>query len=164
MKSPICEVCVKSGVLCSACNQKLADGKISENDLRLARLLYKLEEKQLTKNVSFSKTIDIGDMLLVLTEGNVANLIGRGGRIVRLLSKEFDKKVRIINSTDTKRALQDLVAPARVLGINILYTPNGEKTKVIIAKEDEDKLIAPLEVLQKAANALSNKEVVLVLE
>lgn len=161
MKSPICEKCVVERDLCDACQTKQKQGKLTEADISLARLLYKLEQKQLVKDPSFTRAVDLEKLFLIITHENVGNLVGRGGRVVRLLSKEMGKKVRVINGKDFKTSIRDLAAPARVTGINIVYAPEGEKTKVIIAEQDKYRLISDLATLEQAANELVDKEVVI---
>ena len=164
MKAPICEMCMNSGILCTACNQKLEEKKISELDVNLARLLYKMEQKQKIKDPSFTKTFELEELILVITGDNVPNLIGKGGRVVRILSKELGKKVRVINGTSLKAALADLLAPAPIQGINVIYRPEGEVTKVIISEQDTWRLIADIKTLEQAANILAGGEMGIIFE
>jgi transcription antitermination factor NusA-like protein len=161
MKSPICKKCVIERDLCEVCKKKHEEGTITEADISLARLLYKLEQKQFVKDPSFTRAIDFEKLFLIITHENVGNLVGKGGRVVRLLSKEMGKKVRVINGKDFKTAIQDLMAPARVTGINIVYAPEGEKTKIIVSNQDKYRLISDLETLTKAANELTEKTVLI---
>ncbi len=161
MKGPICEKCIVERDLCDVCKTKQKEGKLTEADISLARLLHKLEQKQLVKDPSFTRAVDLDKLFLIVTHENEGNLVGRGGRVVRLLSKEMGKKVRVINGKDFKTAIRDLAAPARVTGINIVYAPEGEKTKVIIAEQDKYRLISDLETIGKAANELAGKEIVI---
>ena len=161
MKTPLCEACTKSGILCAKCEEKKNAGEISETDVSLAQHLAKLDSRGFIKNASFDKTIDLGSLIIVVTSENVGTLVGRGGRVVRMLSKEMGKKVRIINGKDFKTAIQDLVAPARVTGINIVYATEGEKTKVIIPENDKYRLISDLATIEKAANELSEKTILI---
>ena len=160
VKAPLCGKCVEERDLCGACQQKSIEGKLTDADISLARVLNQLEKRQLVKEPSFERAVDLGNLILIVTTENVGNLVGKGGRVVRLLSKEMGKKVRVINGKDFKTSIQDLVAPARVTGINIVYTPDGEQTKVIIPTEDKYRLIADMPTIIKAANALSEKTVV----
>ncbi|MCK4327890.1 MAG: transcription elongation factor NusA [Candidatus Diapherotrites archaeon] len=161
MKGPLCEECVKSGILCDGCAEKQRNGEIGELDIQLARLLQKLEQRDLVRGASFERIFDINGLLVITTKGKVGPLVGKGGRVIRLLSKEFNRKVRVVSTLDDKTALRDLVAPARIQGINIVYKPGGEETKAIISREDKYKLITNLETLQKAANTIMDKAVVL---
>jgi len=152
------------------CPYRTMDIEINDLDIELARALHKIWEKEKTtstypqEETGFEKAIDAGDLVLVITHHNIGTLIGKGGRIVRQMTKHLGKKVRIINSKDTKTAIQDLVAPARLKGLNVVYTPEGEMLKAKIRKTDQDKLIAELPILQKAAEKISSQKIELELE
>ncbi len=161
MKGPLCEECIKSGVLCEECSKKLENKEISELDIEVARLLYKLEKRDLVRGASFERAHLIGNLIVISTKGRVGTLVGKGGRVVRLLSHELNKKVRVVSVSNMKSMLADLISPAKIQGINIVYKPSGEQTKVIISHEDKYKLIAPRETLEKAANLLSDRTIVL---
>lgn len=158
MQAPVCEDCIRSGVLCPECKKKLEDKRISEFDIELAALLYEMESQELVRNPSFEKVFSVDDLLLVLTRGDVANMIGKRGRVVRQLSKKFKKTVRIIKDEDLKTKMSDLVAPARLLGINVVYKGGEQETKVLVAEEDRNKLVAGIPTIEKAAQLLSNDE------
>ncbi|MCD4739927.1 KH domain-containing protein [archaeon] len=155
MKFPVCDNCIKSGILCPECTKKFEDKRISETDIELAALLYEMETKELIRNASFERTVIADDLLLVLTKGDVANMIGKKGRIVRQLSKRFRKTVRIIKDGDLKTKMEDLIAPARLLGINIIYKSGEQNTKLMISNEDQSKLITHKDILEKAARLLA---------
>ena len=158
MKAPICAVCISSECLCAGCNEKLECGEITRNDVDISKLLFRLKKKFSLHDVDFQKSIDINGFILILTSGDVASLIGRHGRVVRLISEELGKWVRIINVSDPRTIVQDLVYPARVYGLNILHTPEGEEYKVIVPKEDRSKLVMDDESLNKALDVLLNKK------
>lgn len=160
MKAPVCEVCLKSGIMCPGCENKLKSGAITQYDVDTAKLLYRMEQKALLDHASFERTIVLDDVLLVLTQGSVANLIGRGGRIVRMLSRELGKKVRIVcNSGDVRTVVQDLVFPARIFGVNVLYTKDGEEYTVVIPREDQRKITMDEITLRKAIYSIFQKKI-----
>lgn len=161
MKGPLCDECARSGILCEECSDKKSRGEISETDIQLAQLIDKLERRGLVHGATFDRAFPVEGLIVITTRGNVGSLVGKKGKVIRLLSKEFNRKVRIINNSDVKTALRDLVAPAKIQGINIVYKPKGDETKVLIAKEDKYKLIAPINTLQKIANQLTDKTVVI---
>lgn len=67
MQAPICEVCLKSDILCSACQDKLDKGIISNGDIEVAKYLYKLSEKM--KSIRDVKVLRIinSDALIIIT-------------------------------------------------------------------------------------------------
>ena len=64
MVLPVCDVCLKSGMLCQGCENKLKSGEITQMDLDIAKILYRVGDGK----IGFKKTIEIGDMVIIVTE------------------------------------------------------------------------------------------------
>ncbi len=163
MVLPVCDVCLKSGMLCQGCENKLKSGEITQLDLDIAKLLFKLGEGK----IGFKKTIEIGDVVIIVTEKeNVGKLIGKSGKIVRAISKKVGKKVRVMGEgSDFKEIARDIVAPARISGINIVYGRDGEeKYKIRVMKEDSRRLPARLDVLNDIMDQLSSEKTIIVID
>jgi transcription antitermination factor NusA-like protein len=165
MNVQICELCMKSNVLCSGCDDKLKKGKISEMDVKISRLLYKLKDKYNLENADFTKAIDLGRVVLVLTNKDVGMLIGREGKVVAEISQAVGKKVRIAEmSGDIKKTIADVVAPAKILGINKVYKSGGYVYKVRFSRREIKQLPVDINTLEKALKSLLDSEVMIVFE
>ena len=163
MVLPVCDVCLKSGMLCQGCENKLKSGEISQLDLDVAKLLFKIGNGK----IGFIKTIEIGEVVIIVTDKHqVGKLIGKGGKIVRAISKEVGKKVRVVGeNSDLRSVARDILAPARISGINIVYETDGQqKYKIRVLREDSRRIPTRLEVLNKIIKQLTNKETMIVLD
>jgi transcription antitermination factor NusA-like protein len=166
--APICEICLKTGILCSNCENRLERGEITKLDVEVAKLLYQLGTRfKGLKDVDFKKAIEIEDMvILLIRKGGAGTLIGKGGKIVKSISKKLDKRVRIIEDSKSNRGIaQDLLSPVRVLGINILFLPDGrEKFKIVVPKRDASRLPSTVTALQNILKYLTGKEMIISFE
>jgi transcription antitermination factor NusA-like protein len=163
MVLPVCDVCLKSGILCQGCENKLESGEITQIDLDIAKVLFKLGEGKL----GFKKTIEVGDIVIVVTEKDqVGKLIGKNGKIVRELSRTVGKKIRVVGyDSDLKAISSDILAPARVSGINVVYGTDGdEKYKIRVMREDSRKLPGRLDVLNEIIELLTDEKTIVVVE
>ncbi|MGZ7069839.1 MAG: KH domain-containing protein [Methanobacterium sp.] len=163
MVLPVCDVCLKSGMLCQGCENKLKSGEITQLDLDIAKLLFKLGDGK----IGFKKTIEIGDVVIIVTEKDqVGKIIGKSGKIVRAISKKIGRKIRVIGEgSDFTEVAADLVAPARISGINIVYGIDGkERYKIRIMKEDARRLPTKLDVLNDIMNQLTDKKTFIVVD
>jgi transcription antitermination factor NusA-like protein len=101
-------------------------------------LLLSLEERfPSLQNVYFHKTIDTDRTLaIVVGPGDVPRLLGYGGKIVKTLSEETRKNIRILeNGVDDRKFLEDLFAPLSIMTINTIWLPDGTtETRVILGK------------------------------
>ena len=165
MKTPVCDICIKSGQLCEQCSKKVADGRITLLDFEVAQILARINERINISNAEFYKALDLGRVVLVLTRGEVGLLIGKDGKVVSELSSALGRKVRIAEVRgDVKKSIADIIMPARLLGINSMYHEGREIVKVRIAKSDLAHLPLDLPTLEKALCALMEREVKLSVE
>lgn len=165
MKTPVCELDVRSGELCSGCKAKLAEGKITQLDFEVAQMLARINERHNISNASFYKALDLGKVVLVLTRGEVGLLIGKQGKVVSELSASLGKKVRIAQTSgDTKKTISDIIMPARLLGVNKVFHEGREVCKVRIPRHDLVHLPIDINTLQTVLKSLLEDEVKLEFE
>ncbi|MBU7045729.1 MAG: transcription elongation factor NusA, partial [Theionarchaea archaeon] len=105
-------------------------------------------------------------IVIIVGEGDIGNLIGKGGKTVKFLQRSLKKKIRIIEDTaDTRKIIQDLLHPARVLGMNILYLPSGNQNyRVRVPKEDERRIPTNVQSAEEIVSKLINLNVHIVFE
>jgi len=158
MKTELCSFCLKSGILCQKCSAKVKTGEISDLDLRIARLLLNLEEKYPTlQNVCFYKAIDVEKTLAIIVgHGDVPRLLGYGGKIIKALSDETNKNVRILEyGVDDRKFLEDLFIPFSILTINTIWLPDGTtETRVILKRKRGQQLPFDLSALKEIARSV----------
>lgn len=160
MKTELCNFCLKSGILCSKCQAKVRSGSISETYLKVARLLQDLEGKfPPLQNVSFHQAIETdGVVAIIVGQGDVAHLLGHGGKIVRAIRDKTGKKIRILEEgVDMRVFLEALFAPLRVMTINTIWLPDGTtETRVILRKRGSRPLPINLKVAKQIAKKVRN--------
>ncbi|MGQ9788415.1 MAG: hypothetical protein ACUVQM_03790 [Candidatus Hadarchaeaceae archaeon] len=167
MQTPICKICLKSGILCQGCSQKIKEGKISKLELNVSLALFELSKKHKELDqLIFKRAIDFdGLAILVVGAGQIPLLVGRRGKIVQELEKILKTKVRIIEEgSNEKKLIQDLLTPADVLGINILYTKSGDEHRVRVPHQHIRRLPTKKEKLEAALNKLTNKNYTIIFE
>jgi transcription antitermination factor NusA-like protein len=126
-------MCLKSGILCTSCNDKLKSGKITEAEVRVAEILLRLsgERKQL-RDVSVKKVIESGGMVVIICgQGDAAKVIGASGQNAKRLEKELSKRVMVVEEAgDMKEFVRNVLKPVQVLSISALYKQGMEIIKV----------------------------------
>ncbi len=155
---PVCQTCLRSGVLCQQCQQKIDDGEISSLDFELMKLLIELENSiPVIKNVSFQKSTGTDSLVVIQLSRKSVRLIGeQRGKITDELSKRLGRKVRIVEkSNKPKRIAEDLLQPVRVKGVNTIWLPDGTSEIIIrLLEEDREKLPVAENDLQTAFETL----------
>jgi transcription antitermination factor NusA-like protein len=123
-------------------------------------LLLSLEERfPSLQNVYFHKTIDTDRTLaIVVGPGDVPRLLGYGGKIVKTLSEETRKNIRILeNGVDDRKFLEDLFAPLSIMTINTIWLPDGTtETRVILGKRRGTRSSLDVKALKEIASRVRN--------
>jgi transcription antitermination factor NusA-like protein len=147
-------------MLCQKCLSKLESGEISELDLKIARLLLSFEEKfPSLQNVYFHGAVDAGKTLAIIVgSGDVPRLLGFGGKIIKALSEETGKSIRILEfGVDDRKFLEDLFAPLDILTINTIWLPDGTtETRVILRKRRGSQPPFDVKALKEIARKVRN--------
>lgn len=143
MKAPICNVCLKSDVLCSACEEKLENDEITEKDIEISRILKELSEEYGSLRDSEIKQVFNAEKVVVIVtaEGDGAKVVGRQGEIVKELASEIDKSIRVVEAAEEDReVIKGLLSPAEIESINTVFLPEGERKKIVVDEEYEGKI------------------------
>ena len=166
MQAPICEVCLKSDILCSGCQEKLNAGRITKNDVNICRYLYSLSERMRSiRDIKVIRAIDCGTLIIITGRGDAAKLVGRDGVIVKKIAKEFKKSIRILEEAPNFREfIEELVSPASINGINTLFKENQEVYKIRVPATQRNQVMITPESFSQIISNFYNRKVELVFE
>ena len=166
MKIPLDHICVKSGVLCPRC-QRLVDNRVIEPyEIDIMRTLLDLEENaefRFLRTATYQRSIKINNLLVLVLQ--LSNSFVQPRVLARLdkhLSDLLGIKVRVIDkgSGNIKTLVSQLIAPARVIGINTLWLPDGSIQYIVrIPKSDNRYLPASKEILEDVLGNLIGNNV-----
>ncbi|MHA1729959.1 MAG: hypothetical protein ACTSWY_14710 [Promethearchaeota archaeon] len=154
-KFPVCKACV-SGSLCSSCQKKFNEGKINQFDIDLANDFLILEEEKFPelKQASFYHAVDIGDIVfLVIGQGHKPKF---SEELLEQIKEIYEiPEILLIEKGSVKKMIEQIIHPAKLLGLNQIYIPTGDiENRVIILSEDKDKIRIPLDFLEKASSLI----------
>ncbi len=155
MKTPLCNFCLKSGILCSKCEALLRDGEVSELDVKVARILLDFEQRYpILQEITLRKVVESGSVLaIVVNQGGPQKILGSGGKLIRDLSDRVGKRIKLLeDDCDLRRFIEELFAPASILTINTVWLPDGStETKVILSRRDARHLPSSADTLRELA-------------
>jgi transcription antitermination factor NusA-like protein len=160
-------VCLKSRILCLGCESKVKEGKISPLDVKISRILFELAKNDRgIASITFKRSIQTGDLIVIMVgKGEISSVVGKGGRVIHILEGALDSKIRVIDEgANIRKQVQDVLTPAKVLGINILYSGGGEEYRVRIPRAHLKLLPASIDTFQAFFRKLTNKNIKLVFE
>jgi transcription antitermination factor NusA-like protein len=150
--------CVKSGILCRRCEEKLQKGQISELDLKVIQRIVELEkENPILQDVTYHRAVEADGVMAVLVDKkDMPKLLGGGAKVVKELSETFGRRVKLISyGGDDREFLEDLFSPLSILTINTIWIPDGStETKVILTGRQPRKMPVDLDKVRKIAQEL----------
>lgn len=156
MKIKLCHFCLRTGVLCPKCDEKLRSGEVSQLYVDVARLLLNFEQEGFTalQEANLLDVAEVSDALvLVLKRGDTTRLGPTRGRLARALEEELGMKVHMLEGdVDERTFLEQLFAPATLVTINKIWLPDDSvEVKVILRGR---KPWADVETLMEVAREL----------
>ena len=162
MSLPICDVCAKTGILCNGCEKNLDEGKISALDVELSKILDELGGGE----IEFTKAIETEDNVMILAPKEcLGKIIGRSGATIRVISRRIGKQVRVVGSGELKEMIHDLISPAKVVGVNKVYKPDGKVfQRIRVAEKDREQLRLNPEDIEKLISSLSKDKIEIAFE
>src|SRR5207249_6545417 len=105
VKTILDNFCVKSGIFCTRCEEKLKKGQITDLDVRVIRSITELEKENPTlQDVTFHKAVEAGDIMALMVDRRgmeaflasgaklAKNLGDGGGRRGKVLSRRGDDR------------------------------------------------------------------------
>ncbi len=162
MEAPICNRCLTSRVLCSSCSEKLRKGEITETDIQVSREIFFLRRR--IKDINHLKICKVlenrNSIVVLLGEGDLDKLTGKVLAVVRTLSRRLNKRVRLVENTNNiKKLVEEFISPVKLLGLTVKFLPNNQEVyRIIISKEDENKLPIRKDEIENFLKKITNKE------
>jgi transcription antitermination factor NusA-like protein len=150
--------CIKSGILCRKCQEKIEKGQITDLDLKIIRLLSDLEkENPALQDVTYHKAVEAdGNLAILVDRRDMSKMLAGGARIVHIISDSLGKTVKILGyGGDDRKFLEDLFSPLSILTLNTIWIPDGStETKVILTGRQPRRMPVDLEIVKKLAKQL----------
>jgi transcription antitermination factor NusA-like protein len=158
MRFPICSVCLTNNILCNACAEKVGKNEIKIDEIEMYRLLNKLlGDQRILKDIEIKRIVGSNTLLIVTSKNDAARLIGKEGKVVKKLVKELGKPVRVVEQpTELKDFVNDVFFTIPILGINVVYKPQGEVYRIRIPKSERTRLPISSEVFVSVSKTLFN--------
>lgn len=166
MKFPICSVCLKNNLLCNACAEKVGENEIKIDEIKMYRRLNRLLKDQKTlKDIEIKRAVGNNIILIVTKKNDAAKLIGRDGRIVKKLAKGLNRPIRIVEQPPKlKDFVNNVFFTVPILGINIVYRPDGELYRIRVPKSERTRLPISSEIFVNVSKSLFHVDTDVVFE
>jgi transcription antitermination factor NusA-like protein len=169
LKIPICTFDAKTAILCAKCETKLQSGQLTDADIEGAIKITKLAERnQHINKFTMTSASKVDEDFIIALSGPDISTIRSNSDLSKKFEDEFQSKVWFVEAQATdKKFIENLFFPTKVLAINILWLPDGNKlTKVIISTSDkiERQQHPNIEKIKQIAKKIRNIELLVEFE
>lgn len=142
-------------------------GELEPWEVDIMKRLLDLEERGLKelRGLAYVRSVRYGGLLVVvLRGGQLTDSLTK--RLAKELSEELSTRVKVLEySADVRRLATQLLYPARVLGVNIVWLPDGTQLySVRIPRSDERLFPVEREGVEEILSRLTGHNVVVRLE
>lgn len=105
------------------------------------------------------------DFILILRTPDIS-FLRANPIIVSKIKNEFQSGVWFVEGEATdRRFIENLFFPAKIISINLIWLPDGNKlTKVIVEERQDPRYGADIKKIQKIAKAVRNMELIIEFE
>lgn len=154
---------MKTGLLCPRCQVLVESGEVRKDEIPIMKVLLELEENDSfrgLRDAKYVRSLRLKDLtIVVLKAKNLAP--PELNKIARRLGEALGTRVQVVEHTrDIKRMMAELVSPASITGVNMVWLPDGTTQYVVRISRHEEKLLpAGREVLEEALSVLLNAQI-----
>lgn len=157
---------MRNELLCNACAVRIGEQEIKVDEIKMFRRLNKILKNQKSlKDIEIKRAVGSNTLILITRKEDVSKLIGKDGSIVKKLVRELNRPVRIVGEpSDINQLVNDILFTVPIMGINILYKPEGQIYRVRIPKSHRAKLPVSFGVLASISRYLLDANVDVIFE
>ncbi|BCU68300.1 transcription elongation factor NusA [Sulfolobales archaeon HS-7] len=162
MKLPLDYVCINSGLLCDRCQSLVDEGQIDDFEIEVMKSLIEIEgEVRELKDSTYNKSLQVNNLIIVVVTSGPDMTQQKWVKVAKMLHEKLGKKVRIIENTNNiKQGVIQVMFPARVLGVNTVWLPDGSVQHIVrITKEDKKVLPASDSELETLLSKLYSTQI-----
>src|SRR2546427_353942 len=159
VKTILDNFCVKSGIFCPRCEEKLRKGQISDLDVKVIRTITEMEKENTPlQDVTYHKTVEAGDiMALLVDKRGVDAFMGSGAKLAQNIGDSVGKRERGLSyGGDESNFVAELFSHFGILTINTNWLPDASRETQANVSGHRPRRSSPIayEVVKKLAREL----------
>ena len=161
LKIPICSFDAKTGVLCGKCEERLRSHDLTKDEVEASVLLTKLAQRDSeVDKFSLMTAFKVEDDFVLVLRGSDLMSIRSHKEIRSEVENLFNSKVWFVESDSSdRRFIENLLFPRRVLSVNLVWLPDGNKlTRIILDANDTPKSQQDIQKIQGIAKKIKDIE------
>jgi len=159
VKLPICLIDAQTNTLCRKCKQLHREGRISDTDIEISKLLIELSKSNKNlKDIAFYSSYELSDVIMIITRRQDVQILSSPD-VLDQIKAYVHKEIRFLEKTnDPKKLVESLLDPIPVVNVTTLYLPpfSDKEYKIEISKNYKDELPIPEEIVVQTVTSVLN--------
>ena len=162
MRLPVCNFDLESDMLCTNCQARLERGELKHFDIEISKWL--LERDKTYPNLEDFTLLRAarvrGDKIVLVVKKRGRDLILAEKALIAEITEHFGEPIIVEGPVKLRRVVGDFISPAKEIGINSLYLPDGSKESIVMLRaEDEERLSYSVTELRHIVSAVMGESV-----
>ncbi len=161
MKLPVCLIDVQTNTLCKKCKQLQSEGKISDLDIELSKILVDLAKgNKAMKDIAFFSSVELDNVIILVTRKQDVSILSRP-EVIDRIKQHSHKEVRFLEKTkDPRKLVESLIHPVPVAKVSTLYIPpfSDKEYKIEIDRKYKQELPIPESIIIQTVHSVLNTE------
>ena len=139
--------------------ERVKSGNVTPEEEKVLEVLAGIQETTGLGDVTITGVHNLGKTVIIVVKGDPGKMIGKNGKNIKAIEKETGLKVRVMKKMGIIEGIADLIYPARILSVGKVFSPEGVKRRIMIAKEDKRRMPIKKEDLEKAVELIYGEKV-----
>lgn len=149
----------QTNTLCRKCKQLHREGKISNTDIEISKLLIEMSKSNKDlKDIAFYSSYELSDVVMIITRKQDVQILS-SPEIIDKINELVQKEIRFLEKTnDPKKLVESLLDPIPILNVTTLYLPpfSDKEYKIEISKNYKNELPIPEEIVVQTITSVLN--------
>ncbi|MHA1950029.1 MAG: hypothetical protein ACXAAO_08900 [Candidatus Thorarchaeota archaeon] len=161
MRLPVCNFDLESDMLCTNCQARLDRGELKHFDIEISKWLLERDKSYPSlEDFTLLRAAKIGEKIVLVVKKRGKSLILAEEALIAEITEHFGEPIIVEGPVKLRRVISDFISPAKEVGVNSLYLPDGSKESIVMLRaEDKERLSYSVDELRLIVSAVMGESV-----
>jgi hypothetical protein len=148
-------------MLCTNCQARLERGELKHFDIEFSKwLLGRDKTYPSLEDFTLLRAARVGERIVLVVKKRGKNLILAEEALIAEITEFYGELIIVEGPVKLRRIVSEFISPAKEVGINSLYLPDGSKESIVMLRaEDEERLSYSVTELRHIVSAVMGESV-----
>jgi hypothetical protein len=148
-------------MLCTNCQARLDRGELKHFDIEISKWLLERDKSYPSlEDFTLLRAAKIGEKIVLVVKKRGKSLILAEEALIAEITEHFGEPIIVEGPVKLRRVISDFISPAKEVGVNSLYLPDGSKESIVMLRaEDKERLSYSVDELRLIVSAVMGESV-----